>query len=68
VGLQRQTEALNQACRIRYTQDNGDAWYNKMGNWFTVFGYWSGATPGYPADNYQANVGCTPLPKVGANI
>ena len=68
VGLQVGTVANTQICRIRYTQNNGGDWYNKMGNWLTVFGSWDGGSPVSPLDQYKANVGCTPLPRVGANI
>lgn len=66
VGLQTQV-GNTQACRIRFTDDNGGTWCNKMGNWTTALGaQWSGATSS-PTDNIVGNVGCTPLPKVGVN-
>jgi hypothetical protein len=65
VGLQASSAA--QVRRICYTQDDGVAWYSKMGNWYTIFGSWSGATPVSPIDNTHGNVGCCPLPRVGAN-
>jgi hypothetical protein len=66
VGLQT-TAATAQICRVRYTPDDGAAWYNKMGNWLTLFGTWNGATPVPPGDGTNGNVGCIPLPRVGAN-
>jgi len=53
-----------QACRIRFTEDNGGHWYNKMGNWNTVMGVWNGA---YGTSGATGGVGCVPLPRVGAN-
>jgi hypothetical protein len=63
-GLQAGSAVLLQICRIRYTQDSGSNWYNKMGNWLTVFGTWAG---GSGTDSATGNVGCTPLPRVGNN-
>ena len=53
-----------QACRIRYTHDNGANWYNKMGNWTVVFGLWTGAIGSSGA---TGGANCEPLPRVGAN-
>jgi len=51
-------------CRIRYTDDNGAHWFNKMGNWYTVFGTWAGA---HGSSGAKGTVGVIPLPRVGAN-
>jgi len=51
-------------CRIRYTDDNGAHWFNKMGNWYITFGYWRGAQG---SSGSGGTVGVIPLPRVGAN-
>lgn len=54
--------------RIRFTEDEGGPgqthWSNMMGNWYTVFTEWHGASGG---STKNGNCGCIALPRVGDN-
>jgi hypothetical protein len=50
--------------RIRYTYDNGTHWLDKMGNWVSAIGAWSGGSGG---SGVNGNSGCIPLPRIGPN-
>lgn len=64
VGLAPYAAPGADACRIRFTDDGGLNWFNKMGNWTIVFGDWTGV---FGTSGASEGTGCTPLPRVGAN-
>lgn len=64
VGMPASGTGGHHQCRIRYTDDGGLTWYNKMGNWYLVFGSWAGAQG---SSGKAGTVGAVGLPRLGAN-